>query len=132
MLRAAVLATAVFILAGCSDSPAPVAKTEAPKKPEVPSGPITALTAYNAVYKVARQIAPDLQTASITGNNLADAQQSGEGKYTGMDYRFCLGEQAAGHHVRLHHYPARPTPEGHEQYGQPNVGRTHTGQTPLR
>jgi uncharacterized protein YciI len=80
MLRATVLAAAIFILTGC-DSPAPVVKTETPKKPEVPTGPITALTAYNAVYKVARQIAPDLQTASITANNLDDAQ-SGDGKYT--------------------------------------------------
>jgi hypothetical protein len=81
MFRAVALAAAVLTLAGCSDSSAPsAAKTEAPKKPEVPSGPISALTAYYDVYKVARQIAPDIQTASITGNEV-DGVTSGDGKY---------------------------------------------------
>jgi hypothetical protein len=81
MFRATALAAAVLLLTGCSDAPAPtVAKTEAPKKPAVPTGPISALTAYYDVYKVARQIAPDLQTASITGNEVAGVT-SADGKY---------------------------------------------------
>jgi len=77
--RAAALA-GILILAGCSDAPAPTeAKTEA-KKPAVPTGPITALTAYYDTYKIARQISPDLQVASITGNEV-DGVKSGEGKY---------------------------------------------------
>jgi hypothetical protein len=78
---ATVLAAAVLSLTGCSSAPPPTeAKTETPKKPAVPSGPITALTAYYDVYKVARQIAPDLLTASITGNEVPGVA-SGEGKY---------------------------------------------------
>jgi hypothetical protein len=77
--RAAALA-GILILAGCSDAPAPIAKTEAPKKPAIPEGAITALTAYYDTYKVARQIAPDLQTANITGNEV-DGVKSDKGKY---------------------------------------------------
>ena len=84
MLKALVSASAlagILMLAGCSDStPPPEAKTEAPKKPTVPTGPITALTAYYELYKIARQIAPDLQTASITGNDV-EGVKSEEGKY---------------------------------------------------
>jgi ribosomal protein S11 len=84
MLKALVSASAlagILLLAGCSDStPPPEAKTEAPKKPTVPTGPITALTAYYELYKIARQIAPDLQTASITGNDV-EGVKSEEGKY---------------------------------------------------
>lgn len=78
--RAAAL-TAILILAGCSSAPAPTeTKSEAPKKPTVPDGPIPALTAYYETYKVARQIAPDLQTASIVGNEV-DGVKSDQGKY---------------------------------------------------
>jgi hypothetical protein len=71
----------LLLLAGCSDStPVPEAKTETPKKPTVPTGPITALTAYYELYKIARQIAPDLQTASITANEV-DGVKSEDGKY---------------------------------------------------
>ena len=71
----------ILLLAGCSDStPPPEAKTETPKKPAVPDGPITALTAYYEIYKIARQVAPDLQTASITGNEVAGSK-SEDGKY---------------------------------------------------
>jgi hypothetical protein len=71
----------ILLLAGCSDStPPPEAKTETAKKPAVPDGPITALTAYYEIYKIARQIAPDLQTASITGNEVAGSK-SDDGKY---------------------------------------------------
>ncbi len=78
---AAAFAT-VLALSGCSDStPAPAeAKTEAPKKPSVPTGPITALTAYYEVYKSARLLAPDLQTASITGDEV-EGVHSEDGKY---------------------------------------------------
>lgn len=77
--RAAALA-GILILAGCSDTPAPVAKTEAPKKPAVPEGAIPALTAYYDTYKIARQLSPDLQVASITGNEV-DGVKSDKGKY---------------------------------------------------
>jgi hypothetical protein len=82
MFRATALtAAAILILTGCSDAPvATEAKTEAPKKPAIPEGPITALTAYYDTYKVARQIAPDVQAASITGNEV-EGTKSGEGKY---------------------------------------------------
>ena len=80
MTRAAALA-GILILAGCSDAPAPTeVKTEAPKKPAIPTGPIPALTAYYDTYKIARQIAPDIQVASITGNEV-DGTPSDKGKY---------------------------------------------------
>ena len=78
--RAAAIA-AVLVLAGCSSAPPPAeTKVEAPKKPAVPDGPIPALTAYYETYKVARQIAPDIQTASIVGNEV-DGVKSDQGKY---------------------------------------------------
>jgi hypothetical protein len=79
MTRAAALA-GILVLAGCSDTPAPVAKTEAPKKPAIPDGPIAALTAYYDTYKIARQLSPDLQVASITGDEI-DGVKSDKGKY---------------------------------------------------
>ena len=84
MLRAPVLSAvfaAVFVLAGCSSAPPPAeVKTETPKKPSIPDGPIPALTAYYEAFKIARQIAPDIQTASITGNEV-DGVKSDQGKY---------------------------------------------------
>jgi len=72
---------AIIVLAGCSDAPVPSeTKAEAPKKPAIPTGPITALAAYYETYKIARQIAPDVQAASITGNEV-DGVKSDEGKY---------------------------------------------------
>jgi hypothetical protein len=80
ILPAAALA-GILIVTGCSDAPAPTeVKTEAPKKPATPTGPITALTAYYETYKIARQIAPDIQAASITGNEV-DGVKSDQGKY---------------------------------------------------
>jgi uncharacterized lipoprotein NlpE involved in copper resistance len=80
LISAATLA-GILMLAGCSDStPVPETKTEAVKKPAVPTGPVTALTAYYELYKIARQIAPDVQTASITGNEV-DGVKSEDGKY---------------------------------------------------
>ncbi len=77
---AAALAMAgVFALSGC-DSPKPVEKKAEVKKPAIPEGAITALTAYYEVYKVVRTTAPDLQTASISGVKV-DGVASGEGKY---------------------------------------------------
>jgi hypothetical protein len=72
---------AVFLLTGCGEQPPRMeARTDAPKKPAVPEGAIPALTAYYEVYKAARTIAPDLQTASITANEV-EGVTSGEGKY---------------------------------------------------
>jgi hypothetical protein len=69
------------LFASCSDTPAPTeTKKEAPKKPAIPEGPISALTAYYDTYKIARQIAPDIQTASIVGNEV-DGVKSDKGKY---------------------------------------------------
>jgi hypothetical protein len=80
VVHAAALA-GILILGGCSSAPAPTeVKTEAPRKPAVPEGAIPALTAYYEVYKVARQIAPDLQVASIVGNEV-DGVKSDQGKY---------------------------------------------------
>jgi hypothetical protein len=69
---------AVLAFSGC-DSPKPEKKAEV-KKPAIPEGAITALTAYNEVWKVARTTAPDLQTASVSGVNV-DSVKSGEGKF---------------------------------------------------
>lgn len=84
MFKALVSAATVaglLMLAGCSDStPAPEAKKEEPKKPSVPEGPITAMTAFDALFKIARQISPDVQTASITGDEVPGVK-SGDGKY---------------------------------------------------
>ncbi|HVW84394.1 MAG TPA: hypothetical protein VHB50_06920, partial [Bryobacteraceae bacterium] len=80
-LSTAVSIATILLLNGCTESPKPAeAKTELPKKPAVPTGPIPALTAYYEVYRVARQIAPDIQTASITGEEVGDVKCS-EGKY---------------------------------------------------
>jgi hypothetical protein len=76
----AVLATALS-LTGCSDQPQPHdVNPEAAKKPSIPEGAIPALTAYYEIYKVARTLAPDLQTASITGNEV-EGVKSEDGKY---------------------------------------------------
>lgn len=84
MLRnslAALALVSVILLAGCGDSAPPAeVKKEAPKKPTVPEGAIPALTAYNEVYKVARKLAPDVQTASLTGTDV-DGVKNEEGKY---------------------------------------------------
>jgi len=71
--------TGLVVLAGCDD-PKPAEKKAVVKKPAIPEGPITALTAYYDVYKTARTLAPDIQTASIAGVNV-DGVKSGEGKF---------------------------------------------------
>ena len=53
---------------------------EKKKGPVIPTGPITAMTAYYEMYKVARNDAPDIQTASLTGNDV-EGTKSEEGKY---------------------------------------------------
>ena len=70
----------LLVLSACGDDPKPVETKKEVKKPAVPEGPIPALAAYYDVYKVARTLAPDLQTASITGKEV-DGQKSGDGKY---------------------------------------------------
>jgi hypothetical protein len=73
----------IILLAGCSGgtSPTEEAKSEAVKKgPVIPTGPITALTAYYEIYKVARNWSPDAQTASLTGSDAAGVKGA-EGKY---------------------------------------------------
>jgi hypothetical protein len=71
----------LLLLSGCSSEAPPPAETKAePKKPAVPTGPVTGLTAFYEMYKVARTLAPDLQTASLTGNEVAGVK-SEEGKY---------------------------------------------------
>jgi len=74
MLGSAALA-GLLLLSGCSDAtpPAETKKVEK-KKPAMPTGPITGLTAYYEMYKVARQIAPDIQVASLTGNDVEGAK----------------------------------------------------------
>ena len=79
MLGSAVIAS-LLLLSGCSDSPPPAETKVEKKKPSRPTGPITGLTAYYEMYKVARQIAPDIQTASLTGNDV-EGVKSEEGKY---------------------------------------------------
>ncbi|MDE3197855.1 MAG: hypothetical protein KGN84_16015 [Acidobacteriota bacterium] len=80
LVSAATLA-GLLLLAGCSDStPAPEAKKEEPKTPAAPEGAITAMTAFDPLFKVARQISPDVQTASITGNEVPGVKSEG-GKY---------------------------------------------------
>jgi hypothetical protein len=81
MLGSGVLATGLLLLSGCSPSAPPAeTKVEKKKRPEMPTGPVTGLTAYYEMYKVARQLAPDIQTASLTGNDI-DGVKSEEGKY---------------------------------------------------
>ncbi|MDP9172125.1 MAG: hypothetical protein M3N54_16020 [Acidobacteriota bacterium] len=76
------LAAGSLLLGGCSSDPAPAAsKTPAVRKgPVIPTGPITALTAYYEMYKVARNWAPDVQTASLTGSDAGDVKGA-EGKF---------------------------------------------------
>jgi hypothetical protein len=76
----AALVAGVLVLAGCDSTPAPEVKKETVKKPTVPEGVIPALTAYYETYKVARQIAPDIQVADIIGNEV-DGVKSEKGKY---------------------------------------------------
>jgi len=84
VLRRVAAATALaglLFLTACTEQPLPVeAKKDTPKKPAIPEGAIPALTAYYEVYKSARTLAPDLQTASITGNDV-EGVKSEEGKY---------------------------------------------------
>ena len=88
MIRARVRVTAgavavlsVVLLGSCGEQPPPAeAKSALPKKPAIPEGAIPALTAYYEIYKSARTLAPDLQTASIVGNEV-EGVKSGEGKY---------------------------------------------------
>jgi hypothetical protein len=71
----------LMLLTGCGEtSLSTEARKEMPKKPALPEGAIPALTAYYEVYKSARTIVPDLQTASITGNDV-EGVKSEEGKY---------------------------------------------------
>ncbi len=77
---AVTLAVSLTFLIGCGEEPKHEAVKAEVKKPAVPEGPIAALTAYYEVYKVARTLAPDLQTASIVGKEVEGAK-SGEGKY---------------------------------------------------
>jgi hypothetical protein len=87
LVSAATLA-GVLALAGCSDSPAPAsAKTDTPKKSDVPTGAITAQTAFDPVYRLARQVAPDIETASITANEV-DGVKSEDGKYAKWTFVF--------------------------------------------
>jgi hypothetical protein len=80
MLGSATMA-GLLLLSGCSSDTPPPAETKVEKKkPAVPTGPITGLTAYYEMYKVARTLAPDLQTASLTGNDV-EGVKSEEGKY---------------------------------------------------
>lgn len=69
-----------LVLAGCGEAAAPVETKKEVKKPTIPEGAIPALTAYYEVYKVARTLAPDLHTASITGKEV-EGSKSGEGKF---------------------------------------------------
>lgn len=80
LVSAATLA-GILMLAGCSDSTPPPAEAKTtPSKPTMPEGAITAMTAFDPLFKIARQISPDVQTASITGNEVPGVK-SGEGKY---------------------------------------------------
>jgi hypothetical protein len=86
MKRTLALASAavlgLLLLSSCGDEPKPVeTKKEEKKKPAVPEGNITGLTAYYEVYAAARKLAPDIQTASIEGVDV-DGVKSEEGKYS--------------------------------------------------
>jgi hypothetical protein len=71
----------ILLLTGCGDEPKPVeTKVEKKKVSSIPTGPITGLTAYYEMYKVARSQAPDIQTASLTGNDV-EGTKSEEGKF---------------------------------------------------
>ncbi|MES1262489.1 MAG: hypothetical protein ABUS49_12210 [Acidobacteriota bacterium] len=71
----------MLLLGSCGESPQPADTTSSlPKKPAIPEGAIPALTAYYEVYKSARTLAPDLQTASITANEV-EGVKSADGKY---------------------------------------------------
>jgi hypothetical protein len=88
MYRVAAIVILLGIVTGCSEAPAPTeVKTEAPKKPSIPTGAIPALSAYYDAYKIARQIAPDFQCASMTGNDV-EGTKSEEGKFPQWTYVF--------------------------------------------
>lgn len=73
--------TAAVLLAACGDQPpATSTKSVLPPKPAIPEGAIPAFTAYYELHKAARTLAPDLQTASITGVD-AEGVKSEQGKY---------------------------------------------------
>jgi hypothetical protein len=79
MLGGTVIA-GLLLLSGCSSAPPPAETKVEKKKPSMPTGPITGLTAFYEMYKVARQIAPDIQAASLTGNDV-EGVKSEDGKY---------------------------------------------------
>jgi hypothetical protein len=68
-MAAAVLAA--LLLGSCSEAPkAPETKPEAALKPEIPTGPVTAKTAFFEMYKAARSWAPDFMLLTMTSNDV--------------------------------------------------------------
>lgn len=62
---------AVLILAACSEAPTTTqTKTEEAPKPEAPTGPVTAKTAFYEMYKAARAWAPDFMLLTMTSNEV--------------------------------------------------------------
>jgi hypothetical protein len=70
----------LLLLVGCSSDPAPKEETKVKKGPVIPTGPISALTAYYEIYKIARNWAPDIETASLIGSD-AGGVKGVEGRY---------------------------------------------------
>ena len=64
-IGAALLIPALVVLAGCSSEPPPAPKAETKKEPEKVAGPLSGKEAYFAMYKGAREWAPDVQVLSL-------------------------------------------------------------------
>jgi hypothetical protein len=84
MVATAVVATvniaAVLGLTGCSEPVKTIpVETEATKEPAAPPGPVTAKTAFWAIYKPARGWAADIQLLSLTAGEVAGIKNE-EGK----------------------------------------------------
>src|SRR5438270_14099466 len=72
-----------LLLAGCSDSPAPVKVADAPvikKEPAFPTGPVTGKTALYALDKEARVWAKDRKLISLKSSEVESMPSEG-GKY---------------------------------------------------
>jgi len=79
---AGIAAIAGFLLfSGCSDVPKAVeSKVEVKKGPEIPAGPILALTAYYKMYEVARKWSPDIQPLGLSAID-AESLPGEDGKF---------------------------------------------------
>jgi hypothetical protein len=77
-----VLFPALMMLAACSSEPPPAPKAEVKKEPAKVAGPMSGKDAYFAMYKLAREWAPDIQVLSLK-SEAVPGQTVTEGKAAG-------------------------------------------------